>query len=89
MILTFKPWLDMACVVWPYTGRSYGKDVAETGVLAIVAAMLQRSRSETSIVDTDMWLSDYRTMSNLVHHVDWLGSKTTDIMQLNGSSPST
>lgn len=89
VILTFKPWLDMACVVWPYTGRGYGKDVAETDVLAIVAAMFQQSRSETSIVDADMWLSNYRTMSNLVHQVDWLGSWTTDIMQSNGSSPST
>jgi hypothetical protein len=88
-MLIFKPWLDMACIVWPYTGRGYGKDVAETDVLAIVAAMLQRSRSETSIVNADMWLSNYRTMLNLVHQVDWLGSKTTDIMQLNGSSPST
>jgi hypothetical protein len=79
----------MACVAWPYTGRGYGKDVAETDVLAIVAAMLQRSRSEPSIVDANMWLSDYRTMSNLVHQVDWLGSRTTDIMQLNGSSPNT
>jgi hypothetical protein len=88
-MLVFKPWLDMACIVWPYTGRGYGKDVAETDVLAIVAAMLQRSRSETIIVNADMWLSNYRTMLNLVHQVDWLGSKTTDIMQLNGSSPST
>jgi hypothetical protein len=88
-MLIFKPWLDMACIVWPYTGRGYGKDVAETDVLAIVAAMLQRSRSETIIVNADMWLSNYRTMLNLVHQVDWLGSKTTDIMQLNGSSPST
>jgi hypothetical protein len=79
----------MACIVWPYTGRGYGKVVAETDVLAIVAAMLQRSRSETSTVNADMWLSNYRTMLNLVHQVDWLGSKTTDIMQLNGSSPST
>ena len=60
----------MACVFWLYTGRDYGKAVAEKDALSVVAAMLQRYRSVTSIVDADMWLSSYRTMSNLVHQVD-------------------